>query len=66
MTSAVSATHPYGDLITTTVRVLTWNVWGRFGPWQEREAALIGTLEAEPVDGVVASDHYAVVADLRY
>ena len=21
---------------------------------------------AEPVDGVVASDHYAVVADLRY
>jgi hypothetical protein len=46
MTGAVSTTQPYGDLITTTVRVLTWNVWGRFGPWQAREAALIGTLEA--------------------
>jgi endonuclease/exonuclease/phosphatase family metal-dependent hydrolase len=54
MTSATSG--PYGDLITTTVRVLTWNVWGRFGPWQEREAALIGTLEALAPDVVVLQE----------
>jgi endonuclease/exonuclease/phosphatase family metal-dependent hydrolase len=36
---------PYGPLITTTLRVLTWNAWGRFGPWQAREAALLGTLK---------------------
>lgn len=26
----------FGDLITTTVRVATWNLWWMFGPWQER------------------------------
>lgn len=47
MSGAVSPERPYGELITTTLRVMTWNVWGRFRPWQEREAALIRTLEAE-------------------
>jgi hypothetical protein len=23
----------YGPLIETTVRVITWNVWGLHGPW---------------------------------
>lgn len=41
----MSPTLPYGERIATTLRVMTWNVWGRFGPWQEREAALIRTLE---------------------
>ncbi len=45
MSGAVSPERPYGELITTTLRVMTWNVWGRFGPWHEREAALIRTLE---------------------
>src|SRR5258706_16287522 len=45
MPNAVAATHPYGTLISTTIRVLPWNLWGRFGPWQEREDALIGTLK---------------------
>jgi endonuclease/exonuclease/phosphatase family metal-dependent hydrolase len=56
VTGATSATHPYGDLIPTTVRVLTWNVWGRFGPWQEREAALIGSLEALEPDVVALQE----------
>ena len=47
---------PYGDLIPTTLRVLTWNVWGRFGPWQEREAALIGTLKALEPDVVALQE----------
>lgn len=34
------------ELLATTARVLTWNVWGRFGPWPAREAALIRTLES--------------------
>src|ERR1700733_2761901 len=45
MTSDVSVGQPpHEELITSTLRVLTWNVWGRFGPWQAREAALINTL----------------------
>jgi hypothetical protein len=34
----------YGALLDTTVRVVTWNVWGLYGPWQEREAAIEATL----------------------
>ena len=45
MSDAVSPERPHGELITTTLRVMTWNVWGRFGPWHEREAALIRTFE---------------------
>ncbi|MEV0222942.1 endonuclease/exonuclease/phosphatase family protein [Streptomyces sp. NPDC050704] len=26
------------------MRVVTWNVWGRFGPWEERRKALLGAL----------------------
>ncbi len=54
--SDVSADGPYGDLIATTVRVLTWNVWGRFGSWQAREAALIGTLKTLQPDVVALQE----------
>ena len=56
MSPSSPETAPYGELITTTLRVLTWNVWGRFGPWQEREAALIGTLEALAPDVVALQE----------
>ena len=32
--------NPYGELVTTTARIMTWNVWGRFGPWGRREDAI--------------------------
>jgi endonuclease/exonuclease/phosphatase family metal-dependent hydrolase len=35
----------FGDLIQTRVRVLTWNLWHRFGPWKERQPAIAATLE---------------------
>lgn len=31
---------PYGALIDTRLRVMTWNVWWRFGPWEERAPAI--------------------------
>lgn len=33
-----------GTVLETTARVVTWNVWGRYGPWREREAAIASTL----------------------
>jgi endonuclease/exonuclease/phosphatase family metal-dependent hydrolase len=41
---------PYGPVVESTVRVVTWNVWGRYGPdWETREVALETTLaEARP------------------
>ena len=32
------------------MRILTWNVWGRNGPWQERQAAITPVLAAEAPD----------------
>jgi endonuclease/exonuclease/phosphatase family metal-dependent hydrolase len=41
---------PYGPVVESTVRVVTWNVWGRYGPdWETRQLALEATLaEAGP------------------
>jgi endonuclease/exonuclease/phosphatase family metal-dependent hydrolase len=37
--------QPYGPIVESSVRVVTWNVWGRYGEWHEREAALEAALE---------------------
>jgi endonuclease/exonuclease/phosphatase family metal-dependent hydrolase len=41
---------PYGPLVESSVRVVSWNVWGRYGPqWETRQLALEDTLaEVEP------------------
>lgn len=32
---------PYGELVESTLRVVTWNVWGRYGDqWRERQAGI--------------------------
>src|SRR5438270_13804787 len=43
----------YGPLIEMTVRIITWNVWGLYGPWQEREAVIAATLRDARPDIVV-------------
>src|SRR6266404_701894 len=32
----------YGPLVSTRVRIGTWNLWGRYGPWAQR----LGPIEA--------------------
>jgi endonuclease/exonuclease/phosphatase family metal-dependent hydrolase len=49
----------YGQLIETTMRIATWNVWGRYGPWQEREAAIIATLRDAGPDIVVLTESWS-------
>lgn len=34
----------YGPLIETRLRVLSWNLWWRFGPWESRAPAIAATL----------------------
>jgi hypothetical protein len=55
--------HSYGSLIATTVRIVTWNVWGLYGPWQEREAAIVATLQDAHPDIVVLTESWAKGAD---
>lgn len=41
------------------MRVLTWNLWWRFGPWQERQAAIRAVLEHECADVVFLQETIA-------
>jgi endonuclease/exonuclease/phosphatase family metal-dependent hydrolase len=38
------------ELIDTRLRVLTWNIWWRFGPWEARAAAIAATLRRIDAD----------------
>jgi endonuclease/exonuclease/phosphatase family metal-dependent hydrolase len=40
----------YGPLIDTRMRVATWNVWGRYGPWEERQPIIEANLRAIDAD----------------
>ncbi|MCX7620987.1 MAG: endonuclease/exonuclease/phosphatase family protein [Acidimicrobiales bacterium] len=42
----------FGTLIETRLRVATWNLWWRFGPWEERLPAIVETLRAVDADVV--------------
>jgi endonuclease/exonuclease/phosphatase family metal-dependent hydrolase len=39
-------TTAYGPLAGGSLRVLTWNLWWRHGPWEERLAAIVATVSA--------------------
>src|ERR1051326_1639981 len=53
----------YGPLIETTLRVVTWNVWGRYGPWRDREAGIVATLRDARPDIVVLTESWAKGGD---
>ena len=38
-------TTPYGTLVETRLRVVTWNLWWRLGDWKARAGAIADTLE---------------------
>ncbi len=37
-------------IIETRLKVLTWNIWWRFGPWELRQPAIIKTLKKHDAD----------------
>src|SRR3954454_335397 len=52
MTATDASTYDpgYGPLVRTRVRIATWNVWGRYGPWEARLAAIVETLRRVDAD----------------
>lgn len=44
---------------TTTLRVLTWNVWWQFGPWRERQPGIGAVLRDERPDVVCLQEVWA-------
>ena len=49
----------FGPLIGTTIRVLTWNIWWRFGPWEQRQPAIAATLAALDADVICLQECWA-------
>jgi endonuclease/exonuclease/phosphatase family metal-dependent hydrolase len=47
---------PYGALLGTRLRVLTWNLWWRFGPWERRRPAIAATIRALDPDVVALQE----------
>lgn len=41
---AVAGEGLFGPLIETTMRIVSWNLWWRFGPWEQRRGAIDRTL----------------------
>jgi endonuclease/exonuclease/phosphatase family metal-dependent hydrolase len=42
--------EPYGPVVETTIRVATWNVWGRYGDWMPRQEGIERALAAGTPD----------------
>jgi endonuclease/exonuclease/phosphatase family metal-dependent hydrolase len=42
---AAGTATAYGSLVGAQVRVLSWNLWWRFGPWEARLAAIVDTVK---------------------
>lgn len=57
---AYDSLAPYGPVVQTTVRVVTWNVWSRFGPWQQREAGLLAELRRVKPDIIALQEAWKV------
>src|SRR5262245_31291829 len=50
--ASMSPTTPYGQLVQSCMRLVTWNLWWRHGDWQARAPAIARTLEALKPDVV--------------
>ena len=50
---------PCGQLVDTTMRVVTWNVWGRYGPWEQRQAGIEDVLAGVEPDIVCLVESWA-------
>ena len=37
---SINQYEPYGPVVQSTMRVSTWNVWGRYGDWEQRQVAI--------------------------
>ena len=63
-------TNPVASEVTAnTMRVMTWNLWWRFGPWQQRQQAIEATIRSVSPDVVMLQECWregdrSIAADL--
>jgi endonuclease/exonuclease/phosphatase family metal-dependent hydrolase len=60
MLKAVTDTDSaYGPLIDTRLRVLSWNLWHQFGPWEARRPAIAATVARLEADVICLQEVWA-------
>jgi endonuclease/exonuclease/phosphatase family metal-dependent hydrolase len=55
--------EPYGPVVETTMRVVTWNVWGRYGDWKQRQAGIEDLLAGAEPDVVCLVESWSAAGD---
>ncbi len=55
--------QPYGPLVEGRLRVATWNVWGRYGPWAERQPVILDVLRTIDADVVCLQEAWETDSD---
>ncbi|MEX2292974.1 MAG: endonuclease/exonuclease/phosphatase family protein [Acidimicrobiales bacterium] len=53
----------YGTLLDTRLRVLTWNIWWRYGPWEARRPAITATLARIDADVLCLQEVWETAED---
>jgi endonuclease/exonuclease/phosphatase family metal-dependent hydrolase len=61
--ASMSPTTPYGALIDSRVRVVTWNLWWRLGAWKTRFEGIAQTLEELQPDLICLQEVWREGAD---
>lgn len=56
---------PYGPLVDTTLRIASWNVWGRFGDGEQRQQGIEAELAAAAPDVVALVESWATADDTQ-
>jgi len=56
---SIDHAQPYGPPIEPRARLVTWNVWARFGPWVARQRAIAGTLSRLDPDLVALEESWS-------
>lgn len=51
--------------LESSVRIMTWNVWGRVGPWEERLRSILDTIERQRPDVVTLQESWKDVTSGR-
>ena len=51
--------EPYGPPVETTMRIVTWNVWGRYGEWAQRLDGIEDVLTAAAPDVVCLAEAWS-------
>ena len=62
---SINQYEPYGPVVETKLRVVTWNAWGRYGSWRDRQIGIESTLAAAAPDIVCLVESWSTDSETQ-